>query len=126
MELPITTLYAGALAIVFGVLSLQVIRCRRSGFGDENHPKNWQLQRAIRGHGNFSEYTPIVLILMLVMEAGGASATALHILGSGFLVGRIMHAIAFSTEKGVMNFRQIGTVLTFLALFGGAIYVLFV
>ena len=49
------------------------------------------LERAIRGHGNFAEYTPIMLVLMLIAEQSSASATLLHSCGAMFLVGRLAH-----------------------------------
>ena len=63
----ITSLYASLLAFFFILLSLRVIALRGNPLfavlkraGDDKH----SLERAIRGHGNFAEYTPIMLVLM--------------------------------------------------------------
>ena len=60
----ITALYAGLLTILLFVLSIRVIGLRGNpvfsfiahGKGDEE-----LLQRAIRAHGNFTEYMPCLL-----------------------------------------------------------------
>ena len=55
----------------FILLSLRVIALRDKPLfavlkcaGDDKR----SLERAIRGHGNFAEYTPIMLVLMLIAE----------------------------------------------------------
>ena len=67
-------LYAALLGIWFIVLSLRVIALRG------NPAFNWfsfrnqgdiSLQRAIRGHGNLTEYAPIFLILLYFVEKSG-------------------------------------------------------
>ncbi len=122
MSLVYTPLYAGFFALMFVLLSLRVIRFRRGGYGRADHPEGWKLERAVRAHGNFSEYVPIVLILMLFMEVSDANPVWLHLTGGTILVGRLCHAIAFSTQNGVLQFRTIGTASTMTALcIGGAV-----
>ncbi len=115
----ITPLYAALAAAVMIVLSLRVIGTRRShkvaiGDGaDEN------LARRIRAHGNFTEYTPLVLVLILLLELGGAPAWQLHALGSALILGRIVHAWSLTAHSG--NGRLIGMTLTFFVLAAGAL-----
>jgi uncharacterized protein len=70
----VTGLYAVMLAVLFFVLSARVILYRRAnkiGLGDGNDPV---LQQRIRAQGNFSEYAPFGIVLMLVAEAQGSPA----------------------------------------------------
>ncbi len=121
MTLIYTPFYAAALALVFLYLSLRVVGARRGGYGRPDHPEGWRLERAVRGHGNFAEYTPLVLVLMALSELNGAPAWAINALGAMFVAGRLMHAAAFSTQHGMLMFRQIGTAATFSALLVGAV-----
>ncbi len=78
----ITPLYAALAAAVMIVLSLRVIgmrRGRRVSIGDGGDD---DLARRIRAQGNFAEYTPLALLLILLLELGGAPAWQLHLLGA--------------------------------------------
>ena len=89
----ITALYASLLALWFAFLSMRVIALRGNpifvflilGASPEN-----MLERAVRAHGNLAEYTPIMLILLYLLEtlpATSVTRTALHILGGALLLG---------------------------------------
>ncbi len=119
--MPITAAYAGLFALFFAFLSLRVINFRRRGFARPDHPETWRLERAIRGHGNFAEYVPLILLLMAFAELNDANVFAIHVIGVVLLAGRLCHAIAFSTEKGVFQFRTIGTAMTMTALISGGL-----
>lgn len=119
--MPITAAYAGLFALFFAFLSLRVINFRRRGFAGPDHPETWRLERAIRGHGNFAEYVPLILLLMAFAELNDANVFAIHVIGVVLLAGRLCHAIAFSTEKGVFQFRTIGTAMTMTALISGGL-----
>lgn len=119
--LALTPTYAGLFALFFAFLSLRVINFRRRGLAGPEHPEKWKLDRAIRGHGNFAEYVPLVLILMAFAELNDAGPFAIHFIGIVLLAGRFCHAVAFSTEKGIFQFRTIGTVMTMTALISGGL-----
>ena len=119
----ITALYAGLLAILLFVLSIRVIGLRGNpafsfiahGKGDEE-----LLQRAIRAHGNFTEYVPMMLILLAFLELSDASELQLHLLGGAFLLGRVMHGICFGFMRSNMLLRVGGTALTLFPLVAAA------
>ncbi len=114
--LTITPLYAGLLGLWFLLLSIHVIRFRWAGIslGDGGRP---EVNRAIRGHGNFAEYVPLVLLLMALLETGGVIAPwVIHLIGLMLLIGRVLHAIALSFTQRWMPGRIGGMVLTFAAL----------
>ena len=112
----VTPLYAGALALWFLVLSIKVIRYRGHGIslGDGGDPN---LQRLIRGHGNFSEYVPLILLMIAMLELSHYSVWLLHVLGATLLVARILHGISLSFTQQWKFGRFWGTALTFLLLF---------
>jgi uncharacterized membrane protein YecN with MAPEG domain len=110
----VTPIYAGILALLFFVLSLRVIKMRGAGIslGDGGNPV---MLRRIRGHGNFAEYVPFILLMMAMLELSHFSTYFLHGLGIVLVVGRLLHGYALSfTEKSAGRFW--GTVLTFTAL----------
>ena len=60
---------------------------------------------------------PLALILLVCYESHGAEALWLHILGMTLLLGRILHAIGLGKPVRVSLGRQLGMLLTFVALF---------
>lgn len=106
----VTPLYAGILAILFFVLSLRVIAVRgRVNLGDGG---DQVVLRRMRGHANFAEYVPLILLMMGFLELNQASAALLHGLGLTLVAARLLHGYALSfTEKFVFG-RFFGTFLT--------------
>ncbi len=116
----ITPLYAGLLAILFLILSARVIQKRsKVSLGDGG---DQELLRRIRGHANFAEYVPLILLMIGLLEYGGAlPAWLLHLLGMTLLVARVLHGVALSfTEKWKFG-RFWGTLLTFVVLLVAAL-----
>lgn len=114
--LPITSLYAAGFGLLLLALSIQVIRARVAariviGLGEDI-----RLLRASRAQGNFIEYAPMILLLLLLLEASGAGAFLLHALGSLALAGRVAHAIGIAREPEDLKLRQLGMALTFTVL----------
>lgn len=115
----ITPLYAGLAAAVMIVLSLRVISVRRSRRVAIGDGAGEDMARRIRAHGNFTEYTPLALVLILLLELGGAPAWQLHALGAALILGRIVHAWSLPAQSG--NGRLIGMTLTIFVLAAGAL-----
>ena len=118
--LPITSVYAGFLALLFIALSWRVIVVRRGARVSLGDGENKDLRQRARAHGNFAEYTPMGLVLLACVELQGAPAMAVHLLGLMLLAGRGLHARAFWTHPMNFTFRTWGMLLTFgmLALGG--------
>ena len=72
------------------------------------------LQRAIRAHGNFTEYVPTMLMLLFLLERSGVADMKLHALAAAFFVGRVMHGICMGFMRSSMPLRVGGTALTLL------------
>lgn len=120
-----TILYAALLTLLYLTLCIRVIRLRgklRIGIGDGG---NREMARAIRVHANFAEYTPLALLLLVLVEGQGPPVALLHVLGIGLLAGRMVHAFGLSQRKEDFRFRVAGMVLTFSVLAGSAAYLLF-
>jgi uncharacterized membrane protein YecN with MAPEG domain len=116
MHTPITAFYAGLLGILFCYLSVLVVKDRFSkkislGDGGDHH-----FQQVIRAHGNFSEYTPIVLILLFIAEVNLSNPILLHLAGTAIISGRFIHAFGLRRHSGVSWQRVSGMLLTFTSL----------
>lgn len=100
--LHITLFYAGLLGLLFLALSVWVISRRfkfRVSIGEGESP---ELRAAVRAHGNFAEYVPLVLLLL----------------------GRLSHAIGIQIPKVPNPYRLVGIMATFIALLLGSLLAL--
>ncbi len=118
---PITALYAGLLAIVLIVLSFLVGRQRGKHKVSIGHGGIEELERAIRVQGNFVEYVPLALVLLLMAELNDGSARMVHAYGAALVIGRVLHAIGLMPTIRPNAGRAIGTLLTMLVLLGLAV-----
>jgi uncharacterized protein len=121
MRIFASSLYFGLLALLLVVLSVRVIQLRyrhKTEIGDGGVP---ELHRAIRAHANFIEYVPIALLLILMADLVGHQKWVVHLLGIALIVGRVAHALGFTTGKGPTLGRSIGVGLTTLVLIVGGI-----
>lgn len=112
----VTALYAGLLGVLYLVLGWQVVANRRRARVGLGTGGDTALERAIRVHGNFAEYAPLFLVLLLVAELNGAAGALLHALGLVFLVARVGHALGLSGSSGVSKGRFWGTFATWVTL----------
>ena len=120
----ITPYYAAVFGLFFVGLSFRVIRRRqnlKAAFGDA---RNDHLKRAIRVHGNFSEYVPITLVLISFVEAQTGNAIVTHCLGLLFLLARILHAYGVSHVRENLRYRFLGTCLTGGVICSSSVFIL--
>lgn len=116
MAYQITAFYGALLAILMLLLAYRVSLARRSsqvGLGDGAQAA---LTQAIRVHGNFIEYVPLALLLLLLTEQTAMSRLVIHILGAALLVGRLIHAWGLAHAEGYSFGRFWGTLLTWLVI----------
>jgi len=112
----VTGLYAGIMGLLLVLLSARVIIGRNKfkvDIGDGGHAP---LARAIRTQGNFIEYVPLALVLMLVLELGGTRHGILHTLGIVLILARLIHVQGFGFGTGVTAGRAIGASGTILMI----------
>ena len=112
MTFATTAPYAAALTIIFIVLTQLVIRARGKTtitLGDKGDDR---LLEASRRQMNFVENVPLTLILMMLAEAGGASAMWLNIAGLLLLAARIIHPFGITIAVAANPLRIVGAVAT--------------
>ena len=122
--LKMTALYVVLNAAIMVALAANVIRTRyrtQTRFGDGGNP---EMMRALRAHGNNTEYVPIALILLVLAHNLGASLLLIHAIGLPLTVGRALHGIGFvershETPTGHSTLRRWGMILTLLAILIG-------
>ncbi|KXZ35785.1 MAPEG family protein [Vibrio alginolyticus] len=93
----ITALYANILAILIIWLAVQVIKQRRLNQIAYADGGVEALQIARSAQSNATEYVPITLILMALLEFNSAYPTWIHLTGIIFVIGRVIHA------KGILK-----------------------
>ncbi|HEY0179642.1 MAG TPA: MAPEG family protein [Dokdonella sp.] len=75
MLLTITPFYAGLLGLLYLALTFRVVGGRvGKGAPSLGDGGNHAMFRAIRGHANFNEYVPLILLMMAMLEVGGVFA----------------------------------------------------
>lgn len=114
--LGVVTFYAGLNALIGLVLALLVGRRRLRTRTMLGAGGDAALERAIRAHGNFVEYVPLILLLLALLAYDGLGTTWLNVMGIALTLGRILHGWGLSTS-GRENFgRSAGIVLTWATM----------
>lgn len=116
MNLPITTLYAAPLAVLFLTLWMLTTKARGQANLSIGHDDGSELHEWVRRHGNFTEWVPMVLILMALAELNGLGAVWLHVAGLLLLAGRLLHPFGLKAGKAVTLGRIAGNTGPFLAV----------
>ena len=124
----ITAGYLAVLALVYAALAINVVRQRRqnrAAFGDAGNPA---LRSAIRAHGHFAEYVPIIVLMVAMLEMSGMPGWRVHLLMGVLLVSRLLHPFGmYATGSGTFAFRVgrvTGLTLTLLVLIASAVAIL--
>ncbi len=114
MLLPVTTIYAAALAVIALILSAGAGTMRaklKTAVGDGG---NEQLHLAMRRHGNFVEYVPLLIVLIAIIELNGAPGAWIHGLGASLVAARIAHPFGIGSISHPARF--FGAAVTALVL----------
>ena len=112
-------IYIALSCLILSKLSINIIKLRRQNkvsFGDDG---DRTLMRRIRAQANFIEYTPIFLLSLIGIEWLAVENIPyyflyINIVGSLFIIGRILHALSLY-EKKIMH-RKTGMIITFVSL----------
>jgi uncharacterized protein len=115
MVFEVTPLYALPVAAIYLALWFRVSSVRGTAgvsFGDGGDPL---LLQRIRQHGNCSEWSAFVLILMMLAEGMGAPALWLHASGALLLIGRIAHPFGLVPGNAGHPLRYLGNGTNLLA-----------
>ena len=117
--LPVALAATGASAIINIWLGMRIGRIRvaeKISVGDGGSPR---LTARMRAHLNFAEYTPIVLILIALIELAEGPQLWLWIVAALYVLGRILHPFGMD---GWQPGRRIGIAVTMLTMLGLGIY----
>ena len=105
-------LYVGLNLFLTLVLAINVVRHRFKG--ESGDPV--ALEKAVRAHGNNTEYVPIILVGLGVMAMMGTSAQTISILGGTLFVARVFHAYGIQQAKVPNIFGMVGNIVTWLVM----------
>ena len=122
----ITGIYAGLLVMIYAVLTARVIlrrQARQISLGDGGDP---ELNRRMRVHGNFAEYIPLSLLVMLLLELAGVATIVLHGLGVVLILGRLVHAKTMMAPGSAGPGRVLGMALSLGVLITGGLMLVWV
>ena len=121
-NLPLTSTFASLFTLFYLFLSFRIGYFRGSPvmkliFKMGEEIPETRLQRNVRAHGNFSEYVPIFLVLLLIIETlGQSSFDYLLTICLIFSYGRLAHAICFAFYDSNPFLRISGMLCTYLGL----------
>lgn len=107
----------GAWAAFVEKLTQQIIATKEADDG--------VLQRTMRAHGNFIEYVPIGLLVLVALELMQAPAELLWGLGATLILSRIAHAWGVIQTYGPSPARAIGFFGTWLVYIVGSVACLY-
>ena len=121
-NLPLTSTFTSLFTLFYLFLSFRIGYFRGSPvmkliFKMGEEIPETRLQRNVRAHGNFSEYVPIFLVLLLIIETlGQSSFDYLLTICLIFSYGRLAHAICFAFYDSNPFLRISGMLCTYLGL----------
>ncbi len=121
MYVPITMITTGILGLLFLWHASRIIKVRASlklGLGDGGEES---MVRKIRTHANFAEYTPLLLVMLLLLEIANLPAALLWGFAALIIGGRMVHAYGMLPVGGIMWARTAGMVATLTALGLGSV-----
>tara|TARA_A100001011_G_scaffold360330_1_gene407536 strand:+ start:411 stop:794 length:384 start_codon:yes stop_codon:yes gene_type:complete len=104
-------LYVGLNLLLTLALAINVVRHRFKGEAADQVA----LEKAVRAHGNNTEYVPIILIGLGLIAMTGATAQTISILGGTLFVVRICHAYGIQQTKSP-NLGLVGNIGTWLIM----------
>ncbi|MCF6328314.1 MAG: MAPEG family protein [Henriciella sp.] len=114
------TLYVGLFVLLFIALKMNCGRVRLGEKVNIGDGGSAAMQRAMRVQANAVEDVPIVLLGLFGLAALAAPVLLIHVLGGGFLVLRLLHALGMGGASGFGKGRMIGTLGTMLVMLGTA------
>lgn len=112
----VTALYTGLCILLLLFLALRVVVVRRReriGLGTGG---SRGLEQRVRAHANATEYLPVALVGLLLVELSGYPSGLVHALGLTLLVSRAAHAWGLAQSAGTSLGRFWGTFGTWLML----------
>ena len=120
-DLHITLLAAALAALITFWLGMRCGRVRIKEKILHGDGGNTLMQRRMRAQSNFTEYTPIALVLILVLDLADQDGWLLALTALAFMLGRVLHAIGMDADTAAKP-RMIGMLLTWPLLLVWAVW----
>lgn len=116
--------FAALLAVLSVVLSILVVRQRYRHQLPLGVAEDSAMQRAVRAHANFHEYTPFALLMVALVAILGGPGLLVTGLGGLLVLSRVSHAysvLVAESKYRTFRWRMAGMIGTFttLVLSGG-------
>ena len=121
--LQVASVYVAINVLMLVWLTIRVVSQRFRGKISMGDGGSEDLAKAIRVHGNATEYTPAMLVGLLTLAFLNGPIWSIHALGISFTIGRVSHAIGMG--NGPIILRQLGMVLTWTAMVIVSLAILF-
>lgn len=109
-------IWIACFSILYVLLTLHVVRMRwvtKTGLGVG---EDRRMLKAVRVHGNFAEYIPLLLFIVTLLELRGTSANLLHGLYAVALLGRLLIIYGITKTSTFSPGRFLGNLLTYAVL----------
>ncbi len=87
----------------------------------KSEPDTGALQRKVRAHGNFAEYVPHGLLIIMALEVMQAQGWLVWLLGSTLTIARLAHAYGLITRYGPSVSRAVGFFSTWFVYIIGSL-----
>ena len=116
MTLTTTSLYALPLIVILAILWVRVASARAQLGQSIGDGGNMELLLKVRQHGNFIEWVPFTLVLMVLAEAQGTDALWMHATGALLVIGRVIHPFGLKIDNAAHPLRYIGNTANLIAL----------
>lgn len=123
LDIPITSIFTALLSLMLIVLSVRVGMIRNKEKILLSDGGNMELVSRMRIQANFAEYVPMTLLLLALVEMGGARSGFVWVLGATLFASRITHA-TMMTIRPQTSLRGIGTTGNFIVMISCAMWLL--
>ena len=120
-DMHISLFSAGIAALIVGWLGWRCGSVRMSDKILHGDGGNALLARRMRAQANFTEYTPIALILIVLLDLMDVNPLILGLSALAFMLGRVLHAIGMDADDTHWA-RATGMALTFPLLLAWAVW----
>ena len=124
MILPTALTAAGIAALINLWLAIRCGQVRTKSSISIGDGGNDALIRRMRAHSNFIEFTPIVLILIALVEYSAGTTTWLWAVMALYMLGRVAHGIGMDGAGPLEKGRMVGILITMLTTVGLGLYAL--
>lgn len=122
----ITALCAGILGVVGVVLAGHVGSYRGKAKVSIGDGGDAELLCRIRKQGNFTEYVPLALIILGLLEmSGGAGNMAIGIMGALLVISRALHPLGMKTDGSQSMLRFVGMIGTLPVMLVASIWLIY-